>query len=194
MKRLLVILLCAALVIAVICAAMSGSRVAAVKQNCALTAYAALSELSRALEEIEASGEYTAAQNEAIQIALAELAGAVSAAESFYPHSISWQGVLFTPLDIAAALGCRVYGQQNDAWIESVLYDSMLSADELTFIQRLRADVEPMLAALSDEDGYGLRDGLSWDDVRALLDDFFDVWGWWSTDPDSPYVLLIVDD
>lgn len=189
MKRLFLILLCAALVIAVICAAVSGSRVAKLKQYCAISVYASLGQLLRVLDEIEADGEYTAAQNEYIQLTLAELAETIATAEHFYPYPILWRGWTDAPLDLSAALGCR--------HPDGVLYDGALSENEMQFIHLLRTDVEQMRTVLSGDPGglrgYHLRDDLSWNDVRAQLDDFFAVWGWWSTEAGSPYALLVVD-
>ena len=197
MKRLFLILLCAALVVAVICVAVSGSRVAKLKQYCANSAYASLGQWLRVLEEIEADGEYTAAQNEYIQLTLAELAGTITAAEHFYPDPIRWRGWTDAPLDLAAALGCRGGGEQNHVRFESVLADGALSENELRFIQLLRADVEQLRTALSgdpgDLRGYHLRDGLSWNDVRTMLDEFFAVWGFWTVESGSPYALLNVE-
>lgn len=191
MKKALTIILALVLAVAVGCAAVSIGQVAKIKQTCTWTVFSALRELDTQLTHIAASGAYTMQDCEAMQVAWAKLDTAARAAEGLYAYPISFEA-FFTSIDVADALGCGKSFWQSGKDVESILYDGAVSARELAFIAELQADVHALLAPMLAEDGLNRRPGLSWNDIRPGLRDFYARWGQWNWTI-SPYDLLVVE-
>lgn len=167
----------------------SEMKAAAVKRSTASTVFHSLKEIDRCLEYAVLTGTYDARAAEKVGIYFSRMEGAIQTADQLYArgHARELRGVI-------NAVGCAYAAVHNNTWVESILYDGVVSEQEYAFLEALRADVcalyEPMLA----EDGLNMRrGGVSYDEIREEVGEFTDKWGDWrvsSLGGGAPYALL----
>ena len=157
-----------------------------VKQECTSEIFWNLYYLSERLEFISHSGEYSEKDSEKIQYYLSGLEANVGICSKLSGAKESLSGFS----TVARALGNYYSAQHNDVMVQSILYDGKVSADELSFISALYADLNLLLGEMLLENGLGMRDNLSYGDIEEHLSEFLSKWGEWSWNSEAPYDLL----
>ena len=155
------------------------------KQECMSQIFFNAYHLSQRLEFISHSGEYTEKDSETIQTYLSGLEANVQVCSK-----LSGDEKLAGFSTIANALGSYYSAQHNEVMVQGVLYDGKVSESELSFISVLSADLGMLLGEMLSDNGIGMKEDLSYNDIKRPLSDFLSKWGEWSWNSEAPYELL----
>ncbi len=183
----LILVLFVALLILAVCHVTQKSRICDLLDDSTAEIFAGTRNLAERLEFISHSGEYSVKDSEKIQYYLATLEANVRTLSKLSDKKELAASGFAT---LANALGHYYSAQHNDVMAGSVLYDGKVSADELEFISALCADLNILLGTMLSEDGLGMKDGLSYEDIKEPLGAFLSKWGEWSWNSEAPYDLL----
>ncbi len=187
MKKTTIIIIAFAVVTAIlgICLTVSASRSAEVEQNCTAAVFGAVRELARETDTICETREYGQQSRETIAIALERISRAVSIMNYYDQDWKSFGGSLHGLTQVLGMWNLQI----NNAHVESIPYDGIISDEEAAFLSVLHADLEALLIPMLAEDGLNMRRNLSYRDIRGQLEKFCQKYSTW--DPAyEPYDIL----
>lgn len=163
----------------------SNRKLSKLKKSCAEDILEALQTISLNLPQYETLDEPGIIS--AVPGALMRIDTAMSCAEELYDDDIGipdGSGFSF----LSSIFGGKFSREINGISIESLLLDGKLSESEHTFILEFTAAVDELISTMTD-DGYSLKNGYSYSQLRKQLKSFSDTWTS-TVDPDTPLKYL----
>lgn len=164
-----------------------------IEDNCAYEIYISMHDAVYALRNAVTTGSYTYGHSEVVCRNLALIHGYVKTADDVYYHAFNQLSRRYDEIDgLVRAMGCTYTGTVNSERAEAILYDGVLSENEMQFIELLYADLSEVYAIMLAEDGLNRREDLDYDMIHDAIHGFLDKWGEWrDMNYDTPYRLLM---